>query len=311
MSTLRAIKFFLAIGWFVMTAMLFIACSARVVPAVVSNQTKSIAMGTTFLTTKSAASIFTVAWSPNGKLLALGYADGSVQVRDAATGKIDFNVLGHSSHVWALAWSPDGKRLASASWDHTVQVWDASTGMSLLTYRGHSDLVLAVAWSPDGKRIASSGSDDTVQVWDATSGQHMFTYHGHSGTVTSVTWSPDGRFIASGSYDKTVQVWNASTGDVLYTFSGYNIKAAKLNPAKGVLPDLILDVAWSPNGKRIASGGADATAQVWDAMTGRRLAIDRRDTAPVWDVAWSPDGNHLACACWDGTVVVWQPSGAT
>jgi len=183
MYTLRTIKSLLVIGCFVITTLLLIACSARVVPAVVSEQTKRIPLGTTFLTTRSASSVFSVAWSPNGKHLALGYADGSVQVRNATTGKIDFTVRGHSDHVWALAWSRDGKRLASASWDHSVQVWDATTGTSMLTYRGHTDLVLAVAWSPDGTRIASSGSDNTVQIWDATSGQHMFTYRGHSGTV--------------------------------------------------------------------------------------------------------------------------------
>src|SRR5438552_3078149 len=168
MHTPRAIKSLLVIGCFVMSSLLLIACSARVVPAVVSNQTKLIPLGTTFLTTQSASSVFTVAWSPNGRRLALGFADGSVQVRNATTGKIDFTIQGHTGHVWALAWSHDGKRLASASWDHTVQVWDASTGTSLLTYRGHTDLVLAVAWSPDGTRIASAGSDDTVQIWNAT-----------------------------------------------------------------------------------------------------------------------------------------------
>src|SRR6266699_4948815 len=133
MSTLRAIKPFLVIGCFFINSLLLIACSARVVPEVVSNQTKLIPLGTTFLTTQSASSVFAVAWSPDGKRLALGYADGSVQIRDATTGKIDFTVQGHTGHIWTVAWSPDGKRLASASWDHTVQVWDTSTGTSLLT----------------------------------------------------------------------------------------------------------------------------------------------------------------------------------
>src|SRR6516162_5685813 len=124
MYTLRATNSFLVIGSFIMFALLLIACSARVDPAAVSEQAKPLAMGTTFLTTHSVSSVFSVAWSPDGKHLALGYADGSVQVGDATTGKIAFTVRGHRSHVWALAWSPDGKHLASASWDHTVQVWD-------------------------------------------------------------------------------------------------------------------------------------------------------------------------------------------
>src|SRR5438034_1579449 len=106
------------------------ACSVLPVSTVASDQSLHIPLGTTFLTPQSASSVFTVAWSPDGKRLALGYADGSVQVRNATTGKIDLTVRGQIGHVWAVAWSPDGKRLASASWDHTVQVWDASAGAS-------------------------------------------------------------------------------------------------------------------------------------------------------------------------------------
>src|SRR6266550_2992554 len=99
MSTLRAIKPFLVIGSFVMTTLLLIACSARVVPAVVSNQTKLIPLGTTFLTTQSASSVFAGAWAPDGNRLALGSAEASAQVRDGTTGKIDFTVRGHTGHI--------------------------------------------------------------------------------------------------------------------------------------------------------------------------------------------------------------------
>src|SRR6266566_8106002 len=169
MHTLRAIKWFLAIGWFVLLVLLLTACSFRDAPAVATDQTVHIPLGTTFLTPQSASSVFTVAWSPDGKHLALGEADGSVQVRNSTTGSILYTVQGHMNHVWSLAWSPDGKRLASASWDRTVQVWDANTGAHQLTYPGQTDLVLAVAWSPDGTRIATAGSDNTVQVWNANS----------------------------------------------------------------------------------------------------------------------------------------------
>src|SRR5713101_8307625 len=130
MYTLHAIRTFLAIGWFVL---LLTACSSLHVPAVATDQTVRIPLGTTLLTPQSDSSVFSVAWSPDGKRLALGYADGSVQIRNATTGGILYTVQDHMSHVWALAWSPDGKRLASASWDHTVQVLDAATGTHLLT----------------------------------------------------------------------------------------------------------------------------------------------------------------------------------
>jgi WD40 repeat protein len=107
-----------------------------------------------------------VAWSPDGKRIASGDSDTTVQVWDAATGSSTFTYHGHSGPVNAVAWSPDGKRIASASFTE-VQVWDATTGGHVFTYRGHTSEVHTVAWSPDGKRIASGGTDNTVQVWQA------------------------------------------------------------------------------------------------------------------------------------------------
>ena len=118
----------------------------------------------------------------------------------------------------------------------------------MYVYRGHTASINSIVWSPDSTQIASGSTDKTVQILDATTGNHTFTYRGHTSTVSSVSWSPDGTYIASGSFDKTVQVWNVLTGAVLYTYDGYNVKAA-VNPAKGVLPDLI----FAPNGKRIAA----------------------------------------------------------
>jgi WD40 repeat protein len=113
--------------------------------------------------------------------------------------------------------------------------------------------VNSLVWSPDSQRVAFGASDKTVQILDATTGNHMYTYRGHTDKVSSVSWSPDGKLIVSGSWDKTVQVWDAATGVVVYIYRGYNVQAAQNNPAKGVLPDLIFDVAWSHNGKRIAA----------------------------------------------------------
>src|SRR6266581_3722232 len=150
-----------------------------------------------------------VAWSSDGKRIASGGDDRTVQVWDAADGGHAFTYRGHSDVVDTVAWSSDGKRIASASYDQTVQVWDAADGGHAFTYQGHSNLVEAVVWSPDGKHIASASFDKTVQVWDAADGGHVFTYREHSDVVDTVAWSPDGKRIASGSYDRTVQVWEA------------------------------------------------------------------------------------------------------
>ena len=109
----RAFKCFLAIGWFVLLVLLLTACSSRDVPAVATDQTVHIPLGTTLLTPQSASSVFTVVWSPDGKHLASGSWDTTAQVWDATTGHLVFTYRGHSDIVGALAWPPDGNRIAS------------------------------------------------------------------------------------------------------------------------------------------------------------------------------------------------------
>jgi WD40 repeat protein len=250
-------------------------------------------IGTLLFTYKGHSSaVSAVAWSPDGKHIASGSWDKTVQVWDAVNGGNVSTYKEHSSKVYAVAWSPDGKRIASGGDDHTVQVWDAVDGSHVIVYKGHSYAVLEVAWSPDGKRIASGSLDKTVQVWNAADGGNAFTYQGHSDVVLAVEWSPDGKRIASGSYDNTVQVWDVVNGGHVFTYRGHSssVKA----------------VAWSPDGKRIASSSWDKTVQVWDAEDGGHVFTYRGHSDEVLAVAWSPDGKRIASGSLDKTVQVWD-----
>lgn len=236
--------------------------------------------------------INSLTWSPDGKFIASGSDDGSVQIWDAKTGDKKVIYTGHAHWVRAVAWSPDGIYIASGSDDCTVQLWKAVNGDHVLTYTGHAHWVNAIVWSHDAKRIASGSHDKTVQIWDRASGDIITTYNSHTASVLAVAWSRDGKYIASGGDDKTMQVWEALNGNQLST---YHHSSGTINTA-----------AWSPNAWQIASGGTDRTVDVWNAQDGNKVNIYNGHSASILGLAWSPNGKYLASASVDCMVKIWD-----
>jgi WD40 repeat protein/serine/threonine protein kinase len=249
-----------------------------------------------------AMEVTSVAFSPDGSRLASASRDGTVKVWNATTSQ-------KARAVPEGILSLDGKHLAGPA-GNEVKVWDTQTGRETQTLTGHTGRVQSVAFSPDGRRLVSAAADRTVKVWDAQTGQEQFTFKGHAGPVDgrdsvpggmrliSVSaFSPDGRRVASGmnfrigprangpgiEWTAELKVWDAQTGREVATYKG------NLGP--------ILSVAFSPDGKRLASAGGSGPGfgeiKVWDAETGQEL-----HTLPACgtSVAFSPDGRRIAGA---------------
>jgi WD40 repeat protein len=245
------------------------------------------------------AGVQAVAWSPDGSRVVSGSIDTTVQVWHAFSGERIALYQGHTDDiVMTVAWSPDGLSIASGSADGTVRVWDVATNKQKYANRDHTASVNSLVWSPDSQHIASGSSDKTVQIVDAITGKRVFSYHGHSEAVNSISWAPDGQYIVSGSSDKTAQIWHVSTGKLLYSYHGYNVQAAEHDSSKGVLPDLILAVAWSHHGKRIAAstqvycGDSCGVLMSWDAYTEQHFTFGV--DLPIFTLAWSPDDTRIA-----------------
>ena len=152
-------------------------------------------------------SVHTIVFSPDGKLVASGSHDRTVQLWDSATGLARRTLEGHTGGVGTIAFSPDGKLVASGSYDKTVRLWDSATGEAWRTLEGHTNGVGTIVFSPDGKLVASGSYDKTVRLWDSATGEARGTLEDHTNWVVSVAFSPDGKLVASGSYDGTVRLW--------------------------------------------------------------------------------------------------------
>lgn len=245
-----------------------------------------------------------VAWSRNGARIVSGSFDKTVRVWNASNGNSIQTYLGHTDRVQAVAWAPDGMHVASGGDDRTVHIWNASTGALQRIYSGHADHVLGLAWSPDGTRIASASADKTVQVWDTATGRNIFTYRGHTNYVFAVAWSPDGKRLATGGNDKVVQVWELTKdtkGNFLTSlFSNRGSFAYRDHSGR------INAIAWSPDGRHIASVGSDKSLQIWNATSGKLAFIYRHRSSAFNAVAWSFDSRRVATGNNDKTVQVWD-----
>lgn len=260
-------------------------------------------------------SALAVAWSPNGKYIAStdgAYHDYSLQVWEAITGKLIYTF--HAPELLgAIAWSPDSKRIAVGSLtdkNSRVQVFDATSGDHLLTYTGHHDSIYSLSWSHDGKLIASGDSLGNIHLWDAQTGQLNSKYRSTTHFYTySLAWSPDDHTLAAASGALTnaepgvVDLWRVSDRNPTPTYTYQKHRGG------------IFTIAWSPDGKYIASAGADQTIQVWDALNGTlafsyRGHIEQKPTGAVQQIAWSPNGKRIVSVSdrqlTQGNVQVWD-----
>ncbi len=194
--------------------------------------------------------IYSIAFSPDGHLIASGSADRTVRLFDVESGQHKRTFIGHTGTIVSVVFSPDGKTLASGAYDDTVRLWNTVTGENtkILTT---DTWVTDVAFNPDGKTLASSGSwrDKTVILWDVNTGTRKTTF-AHTAELGSIVFSPGGHTLAGGGSDGTILLWDMQTKTRKRIHRGH--------------AESITSMAFSPDGRTFASGSYDSTVVLWE-----------------------------------------------
>jgi dipeptidyl aminopeptidase/acylaminoacyl peptidase len=184
----------------------------------------------------------------------------------------------------------------------TFDLWDTTDGRHLATFRGHDGGVRGLAYRPDGRQIASASDDGTVRLWDPETGREIRSLRGHPGGAFAVAFRPDGRQLASIGWDSTVRLWDPETGAELRVLRGI----VQLTTYQSHRYEFGNAVAFSPDGRRIASASDDGRVVVWDTETGAQVLTLSGYNAQVNGVAFDPRGLRIASASIDGTIRLWD-----
>jgi WD40 repeat protein/serine/threonine protein kinase len=287
----------------------------------------------------------TLEYSPDGSQLGSGGRDGTIRLWNPVSGREEFVLRVEGSGSPRLRYRPDGRRLASSEattppGKHKYRLWDTTTGQQIAMLGESPDAGSGQVptFRPDGKRVVAADGK-FIHIYDADTGRQLFANGPYEATVDRIVFSPDGkRFlvnrqdgptpavfhdgedgrvlavlveqktqlmqiafsadgarlatIGTGSEESRIRLWQSSTGKLIATMPGHT--------------NSVNSLAFSSDGKKLASASYDQTARLWDAETGRHFAVLRGHTGQLFSATFSREGSRLVTSSGDSTLRYWN-----
>ncbi len=254
---------------------------------------------------KGIASDAGMAFSSDGRVLLATDSSwprtgAGLRLLGVATGA-EVRSFGAEYHVEAVAFSPDG-RLAISDGGSAAHVWDVESGGEIRPLRSSAKPVSAVTFSPDGRLALTGSADGILRVWDVHAGKRLLRVVGPPGPIRSVAFSPDGRQILSGHEEGTLLLWDAASGERIRSIRAPLAKPVT-SPADQAPHDEVNAIVFSPDGRRMLSGGLGRIAHLWDVLEGSETRRVDLDCGEILSLAFVPDGRRALAGCRDGSAI--------
>jgi WD40 repeat protein len=235
--------------------------------------------------------------TPDGKRAIVGTANGQMRCWDLDIGK-ELAAFGEGgSAIFGMNLSPDARRIVAACTNSKVRVFDVDTGQKLQTFEGHTKGAWGAIFLPGSKQILTGAWDKTLRVWDVETGKELRRFENVTDNVRCLALAPDGKTVAAGHFEDlrgagqgrpgTVRIWNIETGRLIRTLAGHKEEVAC--------------VAFSRDGKLIASSSYDKTLGLWDVQSGAKLhSLAGTPIQFVEAAEFTPDGKRVVSCGTEG-----------